>query len=382
MKYRKDFFKLLNKYWLYFILLLAIFILLVELLYLGNYLKNWEWNKELISALLGAAIVTAITSLLLNGQAKKDSEVDQKKKVFENRVKAYESFLDILRGVVVKNKVTQEDEKLLQFGVATIGMHANSQEMLRLSVDLKRIIQKIKVEQPVGSSIWKEVIDIVRMFQFSLYEKQSMENDSNMNKALRNFSGLCTDENHTVLEYVECMLSDFHFDSFIADDCLFLSLPIQPRVRRSIRINECIIGKIPKRLYVTLKVNQKSEKSLYSGSISIYCGDKTNEKKTMDVIYNKYWFIPQMPKIAKTDIIKSETEIELSINHIKNSYIYLFSEKTKIELQDILVCIFVYINEIWAGKKKLVTFMTIEGDNKKAIIKKDFGYGAKYTPLQ
>ena len=81
-------------------------------------MKKWEWSPEVISALLGAAVVTAITYVLLKGQANSESDVEQKKRVFDSRIKAYESFLEILREVIVKDEVTPEDEKRLQFGVA------------------------------------------------------------------------------------------------------------------------------------------------------------------------------------------------------------------------------------------------------------------------
>lgn len=141
--------KHISRYWLIWSVSLILF-LFVVLLMTGNNIESksldnvgWKWYSELLSAALGAAIVTTVTFLLLNGQAKKESLVEQKKKVFENRLKAYESFLDLLRDVVVKNKITSEDEKRLQFGIATIGMHANSGELYQLSKSLKGIILKI-----------------------------------------------------------------------------------------------------------------------------------------------------------------------------------------------------------------------------------------------
>lgn len=378
MKRNRSLIKQLNNYWLYIILIFAIAILLIDLLYLGRQQTNWEWNKELISALLGAAIVTAITSLLLNGQAKKDSEVDQKRKVFESRVNAYESFLEILRNVVVKSKVTQEDEKLLQFGVATIGMHADSQEMFRLSENLKRIIRKIKVDYPVDGSIWKEVIDIVRMFQFSLYEKQSMDNNSYMNKALRNFSGLCTEEHHEILEYVDCMLSDFHFDSFIADRCLYLSIPIQSRIWWALRLKNYKVRKIPKRLYVTLEIDNEVN-GFYDGQVVIYCGKNSEDGEILTTIYNQYWQSPQKPRWKKSDFRKNKKIVEIGINYIECAYSFNIENMTKEEIRSLLVSTFIYINKVWAEKKnQFVTVMSMEKDKEgcEKKVKLDLGYEA------
>lgn len=66
--------------------------------------EKLKWYAQVIGALLGAAIVATITYALLKGQARNESDVDKRKRVFDNHVKAYESFLDNLRDVVVRTK--------------------------------------------------------------------------------------------------------------------------------------------------------------------------------------------------------------------------------------------------------------------------------------
>ena len=151
--------KHLRQYWLFWLLALVIFLLFVLLLKTGDTYNSegWKWYSEVISASLGAAIVTTITYLLLKGQAKTESDVDQKKRVFENRLKAYEDFLTTLCDVVVRNVVTATDEKHLQFSIATIGMHANSRDMYLLAKNLKSIVLKIKTGNSPNNSIWNEI---------------------------------------------------------------------------------------------------------------------------------------------------------------------------------------------------------------------------------
>lgn len=368
-----------SKFWIA-ITIISIPILLLCLIIMGGRHGGWTWSNEVFSALLGAVIVTAITSLLIGWQAKKESNVEQKKKVFENRVNAYASFLDILGKVVVSNFVTSEDEKRLQFAVATIGLHANSEEMFLLSKNLKRIIRKIKVNNPADSSIWKETIDIVSLFQNSLYGEKSLENDSNMTKALLNFSGLCTEKHHEVLEYVECMISDFQFDSFIADKCLFVSIPISSHIRRELKLRTKFKANVPKKLYITLQIEKENGEG-YNGTVAIYCGKKPEELELITTIYNDYWQSPKYPRWKKDCFKKNEKVVELSTNYIQHAYICKFENYSKEQLRSILVSLFIYLNKVWAvEKEQFVTVMAMEKDNEGNLHEKrakiDIGYKA------
>lgn len=390
--------KHISDYWLIWSMI-VILLLFVVLLMIGDNIDQksidntgWKWYSEFISAILGAAIVTTVTFLLLKGQAKKENSVEQKKKVFENRLKAYESFLNLLSEVVVRNEVTNEDEKRLQFSIATIGMHASSKELYELSKNLKAIILKIKTEDTPNDSLWNEVTNIVRQFQASLYDGETFLKDSQLTKALCNFSGLCTQEHHEVLEYVECMISDFGFDTFILDRCLFVSIPVKPQIIKEIQKNAGFVGEMPKKLYVTLKIDGDVNQR-YEGLFAIYYGRKEEEQKLIDTIYKEYWLNPNTERRQKSDYKKDFVKdkdgktivgvpLSLSINIVYHSYFLYFKNRTSAELQSILVDTFRYIYKVWANEGTFVTVKMLEknestGKYKLEKRKRDFGSNLK-----
>lgn len=327
---------LAKSYWLFILLCVIVFVLLQILLYSGENIKDtWSSPHEVISALLGAATVAVITYLLLKGQANNESAVEQKKKVFENRLKAYESFMTTLRKVVVSNQVDERSEKLLQFGIANIGMHANSEDMLIVSKNLKFILQKIKVKEHADGSIWNELMEIVNVFHRSLYVNDERELDSNMHKALRNFSGLCVDEDYEVLEFIECLLSSHRFDSFIVGKCLFYSIPVKKQFHG--------FHILPKRIYVTIRLEKTLKKKQYSGIIAIYC--KKKQIKLLDNILKdpKLWLAPK-------DKVKLQTRynLKLGVNTVEKAYVLPFYNLEKMVLQSVVCDIFNFMHPIWA----------------------------------
>lgn len=332
------------------IAILAIIFLLIFLLLIGSVQNEWKWGIESLSALLGAAIVTAITCILLNWQSKKESDVDKKKKVFDNRVKAYESFLDSLCKVVVKNEVTIEDERMLQFGVATIGIHATSERMFQLSKDLKRIVQKIRVDNPVDGSIWNEIMDIAKMFHLSLYEEDAKEMDNYLKKAIRNFRGLCVNKNHSILEYIECMLSPFDFDTHIADNCLYINIHIKDDKYNELKKLSEQGDNTPNRLYVTLKINNSADER-YAGKIAVYTGDSAEKQaKMITTIYDNYWILPEEKdneEFRKKDKEKNIiANVEMGIM-VSKAYVVPFYDLSKEEVYSTIVDVLRYIDQLW-----------------------------------
>ena len=326
----------LKNSWLFFILGSIILLLLLILIYGGTLQNGWVWNREIISALLGAATVAGITYLLLKGQASSESAVEQNKKVFENRLKAYESFLNTLQEVVVNNCVDVRSEKLLQFSIATIGMHTNSEDMLTISKNLKFIIQKIKVQERVNSSIWDELMEIVNVLHNSLYSNNLHKLDSNTRKSLRNFSSLCVDESYQILEYVECLLADYKLDSFIAGKCLFYSIPIKKKYR--------VRNHLPKRVYVTLRIDKNNADGTFDGIVALYCG-KDEEGLIHHIIENRnIWKAPSHFKMS------NQQRVELGVNVIKDAFVFEFSKKERLALQSAVCDIINFMYPLWAEK--------------------------------
>lgn len=348
-------------------------LLIVLILIVGLQEDKLKWYAQVIGALLGAAIVATITYALLKGQAKTESDADQKKKVFENRMQAYEDFLANLREVVIRNEVSDEEEKRLQFGVALIGMHTTSDRMLRISKDLKKIVQKIRVEDPVDGSIWSEIIDIVQVFQSSLYNEDAieLEKNSELIKALRNFKGICAGENQELLEYIECALSQFNFDTHIADNCLFINIHIRDSVYKNLQSITGLNDKTPYRLYVTLKIeNQINDKC--EGFIAIYTGKNTDKQKIMaNAIYNYYWKDPESDIRKKSDF--TDKPFDLGVMKVNYAYVLSFKNRDKRELQAIVIEVLRSISELWdePGSRYLcLRFEKNEGTGNNEWVKK------------
>lgn len=327
---------LAKKYLLFIVLCCIVLVLLLILLFAGEKIQEDTWSRNFISALLGAATVSVITYLLLKGQANNESAVEQNKKVFENRLNAYESFLSILQNVVVNNVVDEKSEKLLQFGIATIGMHADSEDMLVISKNLKYILQKIKVKERADGSIWNELMEIVNVFHHSLYVNKERKVDSCMRKSLRNFSGLCVDENYEILQFVECLLSSFHFDSFIAGQCLFYSIPVKKYYVKN--------RNVPRKLYVTLRIDKITDDMHYSGIIAIY-SESANYEQLREMMKSPDLWIGS-DKI--TFIEKSE--LGLGINVVDKAFVLSFEKKKDMELQSAVCDVFMFMHPIWAEK--------------------------------
>lgn len=229
----------------YVYLTLLVVALIICLLYIGEMQRiGWISNIQLLSAFLGAAIVAAVTFILLKGQAKNQNAVQQNVRIFENKLQAYKSFLEDLQRVVAKNEVTPEDEKMLQFAVATISMHTNSAELLRISRCLKEIIQKIRTKDSVDNTMWHELMEIVHIFRHSLYADDTKKTfDSNIECAIRNFSTVagCENKIYSLLEYVECNLSSYRrnvgISTYIEDRCLHVKIPISNKICKKKHLN-------------------------------------------------------------------------------------------------------------------------------------------------
>lgn len=340
--------KVIKRYKGFIILFFIVLVLLLLLLYNGH-LQNtenssdgkWIWYHEVLSALLGAATVATITYVLLKGQESNENAVEQKKRVFENKLKSYESFLTTLERVVISSNVTPENEKRLQFGVAKIGMHSDTKDMLIISNSLKGIIRKIKYEERVDASIWNELMQIVNIFQQSLYLDESHEIDKNLRKAIRNFSNLSVERQSKDLEQVECMLLSYHFNSFISDKWLFYEIPIKHRV--SFKYG------LPANVFVTLELDNGKENHKHTGKIAIYL--KNDAKTNIDIIYNKengLWVEPNNSKFAGLKPVK---DVELGVNIIKYARVMIFNEpKGVMEIQAILGDLINFMHPVWAEK--------------------------------
>ena len=328
----------------YIYLTLLVIALIVCLLYIGEMQHSgWSSNIQLLSAFLGSAIVASITFILLKGQTKSQNTVQQNTRIFEKKLQAYESFLNDLQRVVAKNEVTIEDEKALQFAVAVISMHINSRELLRVSQCLKEIIQKIRTKDSIDNSMWYELMEIVYIFQHSLYMDNSKTFDANIEYAIRNFSIIagCENEIYSLLEYVECNLSSYRrntqITTYIEDRCLHVRIPIQAQIRKE--------NDLPSEIHLVLQVDRVAG-SKYHCRMGLYF-DNINSDKLSYIYNNTRLWTRRMSVIEDTDW-------KLGADNIKKIVGLGYADRDKPSILTAMYDLINVINPLWVDKGMII----------------------------
>ena len=227
-----------------------------------------------------------------------------------------------------------------------IGIHTSSNEMLRLSRDLKIIVQKKRINEPVDSSIWHEIIDIVQLFQVYLYNEDALETNSEIKKAIRNFKDISAVENKELLEYIECWLSQFNFDTHITENCLFINIHIREHIYKILKSKTGLKDKTPYRLYVTLEI-RNCENNRFDGAIAVYTGMNRKKQKIMiETIYREFWQ-DHDPERKKTDFVFEDQPYMMGGHNIQYAFLLKFMNREKIELQAIIIEILRSMSILW-----------------------------------
>ena len=162
--------------------------------------KGYEPYQQLIAAMLSVAATGVITALLLYFQRRqqeqlnkeqrafqeelttkqqkfeeeqKDKEKErlQETKVFEERLRIYQEFLEKLCDVVKDQKITPEEEIELQFQVAYITMHTSTKAINTISQQVSDIVVRIKNQDKNKNLLLKELFDIADTFKEELYNR-------------------------------------------------------------------------------------------------------------------------------------------------------------------------------------------------------------------
>ena len=162
--------------------------------------KGFEPYQQLIAAMLSVAATGVITALLLYFQRRQQEQLNkeqrafqeelttkqqkfeaeqkekekerlQETKVFEERLRIYQDFLEKLCNVVKDQKITPEEEIELQFQVAYITMHTSTKAINIISQQVSDIIVRIKNQDKNKNLLLKELFDIADTFKEELYNR-------------------------------------------------------------------------------------------------------------------------------------------------------------------------------------------------------------------
>ena len=121
---------------------LVVMILVVVACSFAVYLKLFTGKElwyEMFAAVLGVIITAVITMILLRGQTNNDVERERDAKVFEEKLRIYQDFLQKLQDVIKDHTLSDEEKTLLQFQASYVAMHCEPECIQKVSESVKQI---------------------------------------------------------------------------------------------------------------------------------------------------------------------------------------------------------------------------------------------------
>lgn len=190
--------QLFSKYKTVWVLSLLIVVACLFAIYLRLFTQQELWY-EMFAAVIGVIITAIITMVLLNGQSDNDAKREQNAKVFEEKLRIYQEFLQTLNNVIEDGALTKEEKIKLEFQTSYVAMHCKPCYIKAVSEAVQKIIlcQCPKEEQKLNSSNEKEpllenLFKIVGAFRMDLYadkmNKLDPDRDTYLNDTLEIFS--------------------------------------------------------------------------------------------------------------------------------------------------------------------------------------------------
>lgn len=174
--------------------LIAISALVVFVCFFAVYLRLFTGQElwyEMFAAVLGVIITAVITMILLRGQTNNDVERERDAKVFEEKLRIYQDFLQQLQEVIKDGTLTEEEKILLQFQVSYVAMHCEQECIEKVSTSVKQILAckcgNVKAENTDSSNeLLDYLFNIVEAFRKDLYGKEQHFENKTRNNAINN----------------------------------------------------------------------------------------------------------------------------------------------------------------------------------------------------
>lgn len=132
----------------------------------------------ILSAIIGVLLTVIVTNLLLNKQSESEEEKEKSVKVFEEKLKIYQQFLDKLQEVIKDDRITEGEVKELIFQISTIAMHTKPEYVNPILKELEELVKTLENkngngdeqnEKPFYSALAGHIRKIVLEFQKELY---------------------------------------------------------------------------------------------------------------------------------------------------------------------------------------------------------------------
>ena len=101
--------------------------------YLRLFTEKELWY-EMFAAILGVIITAVITMVLLKGQTTNDVERERAAKVFEEKLRIYQEYLQILCNVIEDRCLSDEEKIRLEFQTSYVAMHCEPKYIVDVSI--------------------------------------------------------------------------------------------------------------------------------------------------------------------------------------------------------------------------------------------------------
>lgn len=142
-----------------------------------NVFTDLELPGRIMAAILGVVITATITQVLLNGQTEKEGKLKQNSKIFEEKLKIYQNFLNSLYNAVKDGKLTDSEKMELQFQTSLVAMHCKPENIIIVSEAVKRVVSSTcpsEESRSVGETdLLSSLFSVVEAFRQDLYEKDT-----------------------------------------------------------------------------------------------------------------------------------------------------------------------------------------------------------------
>ena len=169
-------------------IVVVILVVTISLMFQG--FTDREYGPNLIVGLVGALISAGITLMLLRDQTNSEEKKERNSKVFEEKLKIYQDFLETLNTVLEDGEVSPEEALKLKFKISMITLHTSSSHINAISESIKNILQEVK-NKPGSLQIDQvkldELFKIVNQFRLEIYDDKKGLNGEELNKTLENF---------------------------------------------------------------------------------------------------------------------------------------------------------------------------------------------------
>lgn len=169
-----------NKY-LYYTIIAGCIICMVAVCF--NVFTDMELPSRIMAAILGVVITATITQLLLKGQTRKEVGLKRDSKIFEEKLRIYQNFLNVLYKAVKDGELSDSEKLELQFQTSLVAMHCDPENINIVSDAVRGVIDKTCNKSKSGkedddkkrkindAELLKSLFEVVGAFKKDLYDK-------------------------------------------------------------------------------------------------------------------------------------------------------------------------------------------------------------------